>query len=75
METHIDRMDENGDAFNRFGQRVIQCKYGCGRRTTMTGTKQCDNCWCARTAILGMPVEVLARILLDAGFKFTDLGV
>jgi hypothetical protein len=40
METHIVRTDENGDAFNRFGQRVIQCKYGCGcgRRTTKENT-------------------------------------
>lgn len=44
MDTHIVKV-ENGKSYNRFGEQVIDCKTGCGRKTTMTGTKLCDFCW------------------------------
>ncbi len=44
MDTYIVKV-EKGKSYNRFGEQVIDCKTGCGRKTTMTGTKLCDFCW------------------------------
>ncbi|TJY57178.1 hypothetical protein E4T66_17355 [Sinimarinibacterium sp. CAU 1509] len=35
----------HGAAFNRWHERIIDCATGCGRKTTMTGTGLCDQCW------------------------------
>jgi hypothetical protein len=35
----------DGKKFNRFGDELIDCAAGCGRKTTMLGTKLCDYCW------------------------------
>jgi hypothetical protein len=41
---------KDGLPVNRFGERVIDCKWACGRKTTMLGTKCCDACHSAYTA-------------------------
>jgi len=40
---------ENGMSYNRHGERVTGCSTGCGRGTTMLGSKLCDVCWGATT--------------------------
>lgn len=44
MNTKIIRV-EKGKQYNSYNQEVIACSNGCGRYTTMTGTKLCDFCW------------------------------
>lgn len=45
MDTHVTKTDESGKRFNKWSDEVIACSNGCGRDTTMTGTKLCDHCW------------------------------
>lgn len=44
MDTWIVKQD-GGKDFNRFAEEVIDCTQACGRKTTMLGTKLCDQCW------------------------------
>ena len=44
MDIHVTKI-EGGKRFNRWGNEVITCSAGCGRDTTMLGTKLCDPCW------------------------------
>lgn len=44
MDTDI--VQSNGSIhFNKSGEVVIDCRMGCGRKTTMLGTCLCDPCW------------------------------
>jgi hypothetical protein len=45
MNTHVMGQNESGQNINSDGQVVLDCKTGCGRKTTMDGTKLCDFCW------------------------------
>ncbi len=47
MDTTIVKTVDGVD-LNCFGQPVIDCKFCCGRKTTMTGTRQCDFCYSDR---------------------------
>lgn len=47
MDTQIIKRTEEGD-FNRWGQKVIACRFNCGRVTTMLGTRECDRCHTVR---------------------------
>lgn len=44
MDTTV-KYCKQGQQFNRFGERIIDCRTGCGRSTTMLGTQLCDFCW------------------------------
>lgn len=44
MDTQIVHT-EGGRSFNRHGEEVVDCRTGCGRKTTMLGTRLCDCCW------------------------------
>lgn len=45
MDTHVVGKNQKGQDVNRDGEVVLACKTGCGRKTTMDGTKLCDFCW------------------------------
>lgn len=45
MDTHVVGKNSQGQDVNRWGELVLACKTGCGRKTTMDGTKLCDFCW------------------------------
>lgn len=48
--------------FNRFGEEVIDCRKGCGRKTTMLATRLCDQCWEMERHPLPLPQDELAYI-------------
>ena len=45
MDTYVVGKNSQGQDVNRYGEVVLACKTGCGRKTTMDGTKLCDFCW------------------------------
>lgn len=49
MDTSIVGKNAQGQDINQFKQPVIDCATGCGRKTTMTGTRLCDFCWHAKS--------------------------
>lgn len=62
MDTIVVRTEHNND-FNRFDQKIIKCKL-CGGKTTMLGTKLCDNCWELKTRIYHN-LNIAKRIIND----------
>jgi hypothetical protein len=57
---------KDGHNVNIYGERVIDCRTGCGRKTTMAGTKLCDNCWELERRIRADPATAM-RILEGTG--------
>lgn len=51
-----------GHDYNKFGETVINCRMGCGRKTTMLGTKLCNPCWESQRAFDHIEAQVLARL-------------
>lgn len=66
MNVEIVKSDESGD-YNKFGQKVIDCRL-CGGKTTMTGTKLCDPCWELEVRIEAN-TDVAVEVLRTMGYR------
>ncbi len=43
--------------------KTVPCKFGCGRETTYTGTRMCDPCYTARTAVLYTDPKIIENMV------------